>query len=363
VLGAEPGHRGDAGALLASAVRDLTLAGLIQPDVLIGWGETAAPSLLCAPSAVRVFVLPEGVAGPPLESAERNALGAQLQSGDSRAESLWAIGRAAARTVVVPSPSSLRRLEDAPAETAKTMGDGADVVPIRFGCDEPPYDPSSDPAIETAYSPDALAGKESCRQALARQHGLRLTPHTLLLATAPLREKRGGAAILDALAALDQDVVVVVSAAGDQGLVEKARALARQSPARIAVQENSAPGSGSGQGQDRALLGGADALLLADGEDYAGRSTGLALRYGVMPIAPETAANADYLVHYDAVSATGSALLYGAIDAAHIQAALGKAAVLRAQTAVWAKIVRDLMMAAPSWSNMAARFSELALPS
>jgi len=174
-------------------------------------------------------------------------------------------------------------------------------------------------------------------------------PRTLLLVTAPLSGATEGKAVLEALARLARlDIAIAVPAGGDRTLTDRAAVLAIEHPGKVAVVSEAITGG------DRALLAGADALLLADPDDHTARPAGFALRYGTLPIAPEGGANADYVVDHDPLSGTGCALLYSAIDPFQIEGAVRRAVALRANAEVWQALVPSLMLAAPRWSATVA---------
>jgi starch synthase len=300
-----------------------------------------AVSVLEAPR--RLFVLPAGTACPPLTAAERTALGPNAELEAIAAESLMTLGAADADAVVVPSPSSQAALERDAALAARASDQP--IVAVRLGCDEPPFDPASDATLAAPYSPESAGGKALCRRALARRASLALGPRTLLLVTAPLSGATEGKAVLEALARLARlDVAIAVPAGGDRTLTDRAAVLAIEHPGKVAVVSDAMTGG------DRALLAGADALLLADPDDHTARPAGFALRYGTLPIAPEGGANADYVVDHDPVSGTGCALLYSNIDPFQIEGAVRRAVALRANAEVWQALVPSLMLAAPRWS-------------
>ena len=172
------------------------------------------------------------------------------------------------------------------------------MIAVRFGCDDPPNDPASDPALPANFSAAALAGKAECRRAIARRCSLALGPRTLLLTTGPLHRDGGADAIL----------------AGSNGW---RRTTSRPSSCRAAnptwsnargCWRSSSRGAwrcipGVDASDERLARGAADAILLGDDHDRIGRAAGLALLYGTLPIAPEVGANRDYLVDYDAALA------------------------------------------------------------
>jgi hypothetical protein len=355
VLGVAPENRGQAASVLATAAASLARDGLLKPTVLIGWGETAAESLATVSAALTLFVLPTGVVGRPLTPEERLALGPNPQLDALGSDSLAALGAAGADTVVVPSPSSRATLERDPALAARASDQP--IVPVRFGCDEAPHDPSSDPALPATYGPEAPAGKQESRRALARRGSLALGPRTLLLTVPPLNAARGGRAVLEALARVVRlDVAVAVPAGGDRALTDQAAVLGIEHPGKVAVIADAGPGSG------RALLAGADALLLSDADDHTGRAAGLALRYGVLPLVPEAGADADYLVDYDSASQTGCALVYSKVEAFELEGSVTRALALRSNAEAWQSLVKALMLSAPRWSATAVMLEALEPP-
>jgi hypothetical protein len=353
VLGAPALGRAETAVLLASAVRVLGQDGLIGPEITIGWGETTAAALSATAAAVRLFALPTGRLGPPLSADESRLLGPLLLGDDKASRSLVALGSLAANAIFAPSPSAARANENDPALATRPSDEP--FVAVRFGCDDPPHDPATDAALPASYSATALSGKAECRRALARRCSLALGPRTLLLAVGPLHRDEGADAILAGIERLAPfDVVTVIAPRGDQELVERARLLAIQHPGRIAL----LPGSDAAD--DRAARAAADAILLGDDHDQAGRAAGLALLYGTLPIAPDTGANRDYLVDHDPRSATGHALLYGQATPFEIESAVRRAVAVRADGDAWTALVRSLFASAPRWSQTAAAVDEIA---
>lgn len=355
VLGTAAENRGQAASILATAAASLAADGLLKPKVLIAWGETAAESLATVTAELSLFVLPTGVSGRPLSPDERRALGPNAQLDALASDSLTALGAAGADTVVVPSPSSRATLERDPALAARASDQP--LVAVRFGCDEVPHDPASDPALPASYGPESPAGKAESRRALARRGSLALGPRTLLLTTPPLSSTRGGKALVEALARVVRlDVAVAIPAGGDRALTDQAAVLGIEHPGKLAVVADAGPGGA------RAVLAGADAVLLSDVDDHTGRAAGLALRYGVLPLVPEAGADADYLVDYDSASGTGCALLYSKVEPFEIEGAARRALSLRADADAWQSLVKGLMLSAPRWSATAAMLEALEPP-
>jgi starch synthase len=264
-----------------------------------------------------------------------------------------ALGSLAANAIFAPSPSAARANENDPALATRASDEPFEAV--RFGCDDPPHDPATDPALPATYSATSLAGKAECRRVLARRCSLALGPRTLLLTVGPLLKDEGAEAMLAGVERLAPfDVVTLISPHGDRDLVERARLLAIQNPGRVALL------AGDGPAEERLARAAADAILLGDDHDQAGRTAGLALLYGTLPIAPNTGANRDYLVDYDQRSSTGHAVLYTGTSPFEIEGAVRRAIAARADSDVWSDLVKALFACAPRWAGAAAAVDEIA---
>jgi glycogen synthase len=149
---------------------------------------------------------------------------------------------------------------------------------------------------------------------------------------------------------------VVVRAGPDRALNERAKVLAIENPGKIAFL---APTRDARDSMERELLAAADAALFLDSHDLTGRSAGLALRYGALPIAPDSGAFGNFLVDYDPASATGTALLYAPGDAFELVGAMRRGLALRTGAPSWSAMVSALMRSAPRWSTAAAILDSL----
>jgi hypothetical protein len=353
VLGtAAPPTRAEAVAILAGATRALATDGLVTPEVVIGWGEPAAAALSATSAAARLFVLPTGRTGAPLTPAETDLLRPLLLGDDSASHSLVALGCLGANAIIGPSPSAARAMESDPGLASRASDEP--FLNVRFGCDDPPHDPATDPALPATSGATPLSRKAECRRALARRCSVAVGPRTLLLTTGPLGSDDDAHATLDAIERLaPYDVVTVIVPRGEPAAVDRARLLALRQPGRVALLPGTEPAD------ERFARAAADAILLGDDHDRIGRSAGLALLYGTLPIAPDVGANHDYLVDYDPASRTGDAILYSASSTFEIESAVRRALALRLDSDVWTPLVTRLMDRAPRWSATATAIAEI----
>jgi hypothetical protein len=353
VAGAAPANRGEAVGILADAVRAVAEQGLPKVDVAIGWGEAAAWALSFAPATSRVFVLPNGRVGAPLDDREfevLSATGAFAQAVGSR--SLAAVGAVYSNIIVAPSPCSAHLLENDEALAGRASDEPC--VAVRFGADDPPFDPATDGTLVANFSPKAMAGKLECRRALTKRYSLTVGPRTLLLGIAPLRAGKGGLEVLKALPELAAiDVAVVVSPDGEPEILERVRRLAVQSPGRLTVME-------ADEASGRILRASADAVLFADTDDRTGRAPALAQRYGCLPIALDAAAGRDFLVDYEPMSRTGTAILFSGLEPWEIAGAVRRAVMLKNEPEGFPEVSKRLTELAPAWGQTASAFEEIA---
>jgi hypothetical protein len=352
VIGSEAIDRGHSAAFLANAASALVHDEICKPDAIIAWGETAAAVLPAVPASTRLFVLPAGTWAAPLSTDERAALDPNAPDLAMAKGSLTGLGAIDADVVVFPSPSSAKAFAEA-SEFSFRASDQA-VVAIRLGCDEAPHDPAVDPALTTSYSESAIAGKSECRRTLARRVSLALGPRTLLLTTAPLVEAEGGRRLLEALSQLIRsDVAVVVPGDGDRLLLDEVRRLAIAAPGKVAVHPDASASAA------RQMLAGADAMLLSDRDALHARSAGIAMRYGVLPLAPDTFAYHDFVVDFDVASQTGNGMLYQPTNAYEHVSTVLRAAQLRGNPDLWQPLQCRLMHTAPRWLTAATQFEGL----
>ena len=354
VLGAHSDNRGRRSVLLASAATSLVRDQICWPDVVVGWGETSALALACAPSAHAALVVPDGRWNQPLSDDERAELDPENPAVAVSNGMLVGLGAIEADVVILPCPGAAEAFRHA-AELSCRASDQP-VTSMRFGCDELPHDPATDPALAATFSAESPSGKQECRRTLVRRTSLAVGPRTLLLATGPLDPARGGREILEAVSRLGRaDVAVVFPAGGDRTLVDQANVLAIGSPGKVTVFPE------SGWEAERQILAAADAVLLADATDLTGRPASLALRYGALPLAPDVGANGDYLVDRDVASQTGCGLLYAPADPWGGVGAIQRAIALRTNVELWQPLLGSLMHAAPRWSSTAASLEAVCL--
>ena len=236
---------------------------------------------------------------------------------------------------------------------------GSAVSGVLNGVDRSVWDPAADGALPARYSPDDMAGKARCKQALQAECGLlpgdaaplfgvvsRLTPQKgldLLLGALPALVERGGQ--------------LALLGSGDAALESAFAALAARHPGRVAVR------IGYDEGFAHRLIAGADAVLVPSRFEPCGLTQLYGLRYGTLPLVRRVGGLADTVIDAGDGAATDEAAT-GFVFADATPAALG-AAIARAievfstEPARWQRMVRFAMAQDFSWDEAAQQYRAL----
>ncbi len=333
---------------LGGAAVSLAQDGLVKPEAVVGWGEASVVALARLSASAKVFVLPQPQCVARFTPQEAAAVG--LTEADSPA--LSAYGVIAAQAVIAPSRRAAKQLEAAPELSGRPSDEP--IVALPFGADEPPYDPASDPALPKAFGAANPAGKIDARRALLKRLSVSVDPRVSVLGTGPRLEGPGGRCLVSALENIvKRDVFVVLPAAGDRALVEKAAVLAIEHPTKIALL--TAPS----EEDVRLMMAACDAWWLLDETDPTGRAAGRALRYGALPLVPTRSAASDLFVEWDAASSTGNALFYRELTSLEIEATVARVSLLKSDAPAWSNLVARLLATAPTWKRTATLLDAL----
>ena len=276
--------------------------------------------------------------------------------------SLLKAGMAYADVVTTVSPTYAREI------LTPERGEGLDgflrldvarVAGIVNGIDLTAWDPSADPALPARYSASSLAGKATCRAALARELGLAVDDHTpLAVAIARLTPQKG----LDLVAELapqlaELGVKLAVLGTGERALEDRLRGLAGAHPDHLAVR------IGFDVGLSRRMYAGADLFLMPSRFEPCGLGQLYAMRYGAVPVVAAVGGLRD-TVHDpgdDALAeGQGTGFAFEYVDAPGLRWALDRAArMFRERPQAFAAVRRAGMQRDSSWDASAREYVQL----
>ena len=351
VLGVAPGSRADATALLGAAANGAGARWRDSRRRRDRRGQPSARALAALPAARRLLVVPAGRAGAPLTQEERTLLGGADAPDDEAADSLLGQAAMEADAVVVPSPSAARRLARTPAlpgarRTSRWWWSALVATRLRtiraliprlritirprmHGQGRVPQGPraSARPCGRAAHAPRGhlAAGRRFRHRSPAER-------------PRPARRARGR----------------VSPAHRERSRPRRARAHPRD------PEPGPHGGRRRGQHQPARAAGRRRRGRLHRGRQSHRPHGGARASLWRTSIAPDAGAYGDFLVDYDARSATGTALLYAAEDSFELAGAIRRAVALRTERERWDALVTAMLISAPSWRDTSALLESLA---
>ncbi|MCB9586425.1 MAG: glycogen/starch synthase [Polyangiaceae bacterium] len=242
----------------------------------------------------------------------------------------------------------------------RVLADRSDVFfGVQLGVDYAVFNPATDPSLAQRYDAEDPSGKQVCKTALLRQLEIPLSPERPLMAFAgDLTRAGGGDWLVAALPKLlANDVVLLVSDAGDDTLVTKLRSVSERYPDNLRILPSWENGANS-QVEKRRLLAACDLWLISPRADRAATELMLAERYGAVPVVHAVGALGDTIVDADAELSTGTGFAFDEASPKAITAAVARA-ISGYQKQRWSALRRRVMRQDVSWDRPARRFQQL----
>lgn len=180
---------------------------------------------------------------------------------------------------------------------------GADLIGILNGVDTESWNPTTDKALPSNYSADALDGKSVCKSALQLRMGLESSADTPIFGVvARLVSQKGLDLLADALPQVMATMRVQVALLGSgEGSLENAfRTLAHRYPGRIGAH------IGFDGSLARLIQAGADFFVMPSRAEPCGLTQMYAMRYGAPPVVRSTGGLIDTVDNYDERSGKGT---------------------------------------------------------
>jgi starch synthase len=227
-----------------------------------------------------------------------------------------------------------------------------DLVGILNGIDPVAWNPRRDRALPARFSARDLAGKAECKAALQRELGLDEEPSAPLFGLiGRLDPQKGFDLALDAAASLVADgAQLVLLGAGQQHLVDRARALAEAHPTAFSAN------FGFDDPLARRIYAGADLLLMPSRFEPCGLAQMIAFRYGTIPVVRRTGGLADTVIDLDDVPPLGNGFVFDGVDAGGLLWAARRAMTHLRDRGGWRALMVRGMALDFSWEVSARRY-------
>jgi starch synthase len=230
---------------------------------------------------------------------------------------------------------------------------------ILNGVDPQIWDPRHDANLPRAYGiEDAAAGKQAAKFALQRRLGLAEHQDAPLFgAVSRLTPQKG----LDLLHTVLPELV---AGGGQLGLLGSGDADLERGFAMVAEAHKGSIGVelGYDEALSHLIIGGADVLVMPSRFEPCGLTQLYALRYGTLPLVRRVGGLADTVVDATAVSLAEGTATGFAFDEESPQgliSAIGRAAALFRERAIWRRMIRRAMRRDFSWEAAARRYLAL----
>ena len=221
----------------------------------------------------------------------------------------------------------------------------------------PEWDPSTDPRIPARYTLESLAGKATCRAALARELELDLQAGKPLIGMVSRLTDQKGIPILgpalEALLARDEIRVAIVGT----GMQEHEDALAG-----LAARFRGRAAFVCTYSEDLAhqVEAGADLFVMPSAFEPCGLNQMYSMKYGTPPVVHAVGGLRDTVSNFDNSenpSGTGFVFHHHTIEA--LQATLERAIGVFRSTGAWSRVVKNAMKQDFSWAASARRYVAL----
>jgi starch synthase len=224
------------------------------------------------------------------------------------------------------------------------------------GVDYSLWDPSHDPHIAASYSPQKMAGKTHCKEALIKEMGLdeSLKSRPLLGVISRLDGQKGFDLLVELLEdILALDVGLVVLGSGVESIQKAIEGAAKRHPGRVGLF------FGFNEPLAHRIMAGADIFLIPSRYEPCGLTQMYALRYGTVPVVRATGGLEDTIFQFNPKTKKGNGFKFGPFTSKAFFAAIKEAVDCFQAPKAWESLTLNGMREDFSWDRSAKRYLEL----
>ena len=219
------------------------------------------------------------------------------------------------------------------------------------GIDVDLYNPVSDKALFTNYTPRATAKRRENKYGLQKLMGLPVVDKPIIGMVTRLTSQKGIDLVLEVLdEILNLDVQVVVLGTGDFKFENALKEYSANYPTKLATAIYFSGDIAS------KIYAGSDIFLMPSKYEPCGLSQMIAMRYGSIPVVRETGGLKDTVIPYDHTTGKGVGFTFKTYNAYDMLDAIKRAYYMYQDKDQWKKVVKNAMGSDFSWDKSAQEY-------
>jgi starch synthase len=224
------------------------------------------------------------------------------------------------------------------------------------GVDYAQWDPSVDGFLAAHYTPDDLAGKQTCRADLLHAFGLEdVAETTPVIGIVSRFVTQKGFDIVSRIAEelAQRDVVVAALGSGEPIYENFFRDWAFRHPSSVSVRV------GYDEALSHKIEAGADMFLMPSRYEPCGLNQIYSLRYGTVPVVRATGGLDDTIDEWDAKKGTGTGFKFHGYEPRDLLGSIDRALAAFKDKDGWTKLMRNGMARNYAWSGPAREYADV----
>ena len=230
-----------------------------------------------------------------------------------------------------------------------------DLVGIVNGIDPKEWDPEHDPELEARFSGHNVSGKKMCKQALQREHHLKLDPKIPVFGFVGRLVDQKGLDLL--IPAVDQMVrenwQLVILGMGDEEYHRALRVLQKRYPEHVGL------GITYDTKMAKRIYSGSDLFLAPSRYEPGGIGPMIALRFGTIPLVRETGGLVDTVQEFNPKTGRGNGFIFPGYQTNDLLNTMRRAVQIYSDETLWAKLMRNAMECDFTWHASAQKYAAL----
>ena len=223
------------------------------------------------------------------------------------------------------------------------------------GIDVDYYNPATDNAIASKYSPSDMSGKAACKEELQKLAGLPVNADVPVVSMVSRLASHKGFDLVNYILheILDLGVQFVLLGTGEAEIEDYLRDLQARYPDQVKVFFE------FNKDLSKKIYAGSDIFLMPSKSEPCGLSQMIASRYGTIPVVRETGGLYDTIKPYNKYTGEGNGFTFANYNAHEMKDAVKRAVELYSDKKKWNTLVKTVMDVDFSWNASAEKYMDL----